>query len=73
MCSGQQTTSLMDNESRRKRISLSQKLEMVKNGQITESEQTGGDRGQGEERWGVSAKGYGGGGGPLGLIRMLWN
>ena len=35
---------------------------MVKNGQITESEQTGGDRGQGEERWGVSAKGYGGGG-----------
>lgn len=48
----------MDNEPRRKRISLSQKLEMVKNGQITESEQTGGDRGWGEERWGVSTKGY---------------
>lgn len=39
MRSGQQTTSLMDNELRRRRISLSQNLAKVKNGQTTETEQ----------------------------------
>lgn len=50
MRSGQQTTSLMDNELRRRRISLSQNLAKVKNGQTTETEQRLAVTGAGERK-----------------------